>query len=483
MSAMRKHSTFNIRRWRIVIVALFALAIFELPLPAQTRAAKQSSGRYLFIVDTSANMQRRAPAVLKAVQNLLLSGMHVQLQAGDTIGVWTYNQQLWAGNLPLQRWSPENEQLVASNIVAFLKTQRFEKKARLEAVLQELQPLVKESEKLTVLLISDGSQSVSGTPYDRNINEFFKANAKEQKQQRMPFITVLRSYHGEFIGASLNLAPWPVEFPAFPPERKIAAAPKPKLPVEKTNAPPTAPPLIVVGKKPEPPPAAPVAPPKPTLAKPSPPTNALPTGAAKTKPEPAPAPIEISKPTTNTVTTTTHTVPPTAPTTTATNIQVEAKPTHPAPATQLKPEVLPAAPKAVEPVIAKPAPAPTVVTPVAKPTELPIVASKPEPTQFPSVPPSRPEPEVASPAPHTDETTVGPGNHPEIVEEMETPATPPAQAATASQPEKSFDPKNLLIVGGAVLVLAVALFIFFQRRARAAPHASLITRSMDQDRR
>ncbi len=247
---------------RVLTLAVLGILFSNLPLPAQPPSAIPSSDRYLFIVDTSSGMRPRSTAMQKAVNSLLLSGMNAQLQKGDSIGVWTYNEKLRAGRLPVQYWSPETEQVVASNVVSFLKAEHFEKSPRIAAVLSELQSLIKESERLTVLLISDGSEPVAGTPYDANINEFFKENAWKQKQKRMPFITVLRSYRGEYVGMTLNLAPWPVTFPAFPPKPKVAATPKPKTPeptAKPAAPPPTAPPLIVIGTKPEPEPTSPPA--------------------------------------------------------------------------------------------------------------------------------------------------------------------------------------------------------------------------------
>jgi hypothetical protein len=40
---------------------------------------------------------------------------------------------------------------------------------------------------------------------------------------------------------------------------------------------------------------------------------------------------------------------------------------------------------------------------------------------------------------------------------------------------------RLLAIGSAVLLLAAGLFFLMLRRGRVAPHASLITRSMDKD--
>src|SRR5689334_10730875 len=93
--------------WGLVLSVL----CFAPSLPAQTAGAMGSSGRYLFIVDTSYSMRRRADAVQKTASNLLLSGMRGELRRGDTIGIWTINEDLYTGRLPLQRWTPENNGL------------------------------------------------------------------------------------------------------------------------------------------------------------------------------------------------------------------------------------------------------------------------------------------------------------------------------------------------------------------------------------
>lgn len=422
-------------RLSILLVALFAPALFNASLVAQTPPpAKPASGRYLFIVDTSSGMRTRSAALQKTVNNLLASGMNAQLRPGDTIGVWTFNEQLFAGQLPLQQWTPATEQLVASNIVAFLKAGKFEKQARFEAVWPELQPLVRESEKLTILLISDGSQPVSGTPYDRDINEFFKINAGKQKQKRLPLVVALRSYRGKFSGFTLNLPPWPVQLPMFPPEPKTAAAPKPKPPPPvKAPPPPAAPPLIVIGKKPEPTPVAPPAPSAATPATPIEPANAVPPVPEMKSPPPAVAP---EPPKTAPVGTTSSAVQPALATTIATPTEIA--PTVPPTTTQNKPEM--------PPVSSPPAQSPVSVTP---PPAVPAHANeaKPDPVSLPAT-------ESQSPS---------------------------AQLATTSSPEGGVNPKLLLIIGIVLLLFGVLVaFFLLQRRARPS-HLSLITRSMDQD--
>ncbi len=284
--------------FRVLAFATLGILFFDSPLAAQTPPAKHSSGRYLLIVDTSKAMRPRATAVQTTVNNLLLSGMHAQLQRGDTIGVWTYNEQLYAGRLPLQRWTPQEEQLVASNILAFLKAQPYEKTSHLDKVWPALQSVVKESERLTVLLISDGDEIVSGTPFNRELNKFFKKNSWSQRQKRMPFVTVLRSQRGKFIGITMNLAPWPVEFPLFQPEPKIAVATKPKSPPKNVAPRPTAPPLIVVGEEPAStqPAATPVAPASPTAAQAEEASQKPPGAAVQPKPDVSPVAATPAEP-------------------------------------------------------------------------------------------------------------------------------------------------------------------------------------------
>ena len=82
---------------------------------AQTTARVVES-RYLLIFDTSAAMKKRLPATQATVNRLSFSMMNGQLQPGDSIGVWTFDLKLRAGQFPLQRWLPENAATIASNI-------------------------------------------------------------------------------------------------------------------------------------------------------------------------------------------------------------------------------------------------------------------------------------------------------------------------------------------------------------------------------
>lgn len=235
--------------------------------------------RYLFIVNTSKSMAPRLNGVLAGIQDLLLAGLSRELDEGDTIGIWTFNETLFTGQFPLQRWSAQDSRRIVSSALEFIRRQPFEKQARYDAVTPVLSQIVKQSQWLTVILVSDGRETSLGTPFDARIVEAFKPWIATQQKARLPVITVMRSAKGRITDFSVSTPPWPLALPPAPPNPK---------PVAKAAPAATAQPLIISGRKPETrvesaPLAAPeqareanistVPPPQTNLA-PAPPTNA-----------------------------------------------------------------------------------------------------------------------------------------------------------------------------------------------------------------
>src|SRR3954454_9621630 len=87
------------------LLCLFALS--ALPAGAQTNLAKPKlpSNRYLLVVDTSHSMGRRSEATLRTVYSLFQYGMRGQIHSGDSVGLWTYNEEVYTGRFPLQTWT------------------------------------------------------------------------------------------------------------------------------------------------------------------------------------------------------------------------------------------------------------------------------------------------------------------------------------------------------------------------------------------
>lgn len=255
--------SFQLRRLAmltVLLAGLWAAAAQQSPSPRPASTNRPPNERYLLIVETSAATQKRAENIQRVVGQLFSSGLRGELDPGDTIGAWAYDDALHTGQVPLQRWTPQTRPQITVALVQFLQSRRFQNEARLAPVVEALTNLVANSYRLTVLIISDGSDARFGTPFDEKIAEAYKANAAEQRQQQMPFVTVLRAEKGKYIGYTVSTPPWPVEFPTYPGERRKETAPPRPVnppPAEPTPAPVPPPPTTVQ----VPPPAAPTNPP------------------------------------------------------------------------------------------------------------------------------------------------------------------------------------------------------------------------------
>jgi len=278
------------------VAALFA-GIFLISAVRAQPVAGGTDNRYLLVFDTSSAMKGRVPATQNAVERLFLSMMNGQLQPGDTIGVWAFDRKLRAGDVPLQHWMPQNAATIASGITNFVKRQRYSRSARFNVVMPEINNLVQNSQRLTLLIFCDGSDEITGTPFDDAINSILSQNKNALRKTDQTFIVVLRTQFGQYIGYTVNSSAIGVNFPTFPP---LSPPPQPVVPVESKKPVPqsavTTQPLVIIGTNvstnliplappktviPGPPPAKVESNPPPPAESLSSPTNAVPPPAAK----------------------------------------------------------------------------------------------------------------------------------------------------------------------------------------------------------
>lgn len=397
------------------LVCLVVALSGRLDAQPETTPPASPSNRYLLIVDTSKSMETRERGMLKVVQELLASGMGGQMKAGDTLGVWTYNTDLYAGRFPLQRWSPETQTAISASLVKFLKGEKFENEAALGRVLTAMGEVVKDSRLITVILVSAGGGIMQGTPFDDRINEFFQRWQDKQKSAKMPYVIVLRARTGEFVDYTLNLPPWPVQMPYLPTETQVAAAPAlntaPATPPQDLI--PATPPLTVSRKETKRLDAPKVE--EATLSKPAP---TAPAGEPGMQRDPAPPPtkadpVESPKAETPTVKVETPAAAPAATTNAPLAVKVDVP----------KPE-----PPAKETAKAEPAPAPP-----------PTPAPEPPPAQVPSAVPPATIPSAEAPK---AETAKAPAEKPaaEAAVPAPAPAPPPPPKADAAKAAASNPP-------------------------------------------
>jgi hypothetical protein len=367
-------------------------------------------------------MQRRSDATIQTVGDLVYSGLYGQLRTGDTLGLWTFNDKLHAGEFPVQGYVTEKRRAFAltQRVTGFLQKKKYERTANLAIFIPSLEPIVKGSRLLTVILVSDGLTKISCTPYDDKINQMYASWAPEQQKLRKPIFTILRAQEGKWVHFSVSPAQWKPEFPPLPVE------PRPDLlATPKTNKTVYGQPLIVSGKKPVGP-------------QPTPQTNAAPVVTATNPPPQANqlAPTPVPQPA--------ITTPPPAQVQTTTN-----PPAVPKPAIATPPPTN---------ALAKTAPATGLAT-----VEVPAPATNLSNTlaQTPT------GPRTGSPEARPD-TAV-----------KTTPAAPATQATTVPATTSKW---LILLVGAAsLLVVLLAITVFLRSRPRPRQHISLITRSLDRN--
>ena len=156
--------------------------------PAKSFA--QTGNRWLLVFNTSAAMRDRAQGIQSVARDLLTSSMHGTMRPGNTIGIWTYDSQLRADEAPLLNWYPDAAQGIRRSGVS--QPPPLQKTAVFGDVLTNMLRVIKMSDCITVILISDGTDPIKGTPFDARIANYYKTNYEPQKKARMPVVTVLR---------------------------------------------------------------------------------------------------------------------------------------------------------------------------------------------------------------------------------------------------------------------------------------------------
>lgn len=215
---------FKPAKWKLGVLLLGSFLATSLAAAGQTNAPARlgQSQRFLIVVETSRAMARRAENSIKTVSNLIGSGLNGQMQTGDTLGLWTFNDTVSTGKFPLAKWWGENSKEIAEAAMGFLRQQKFEKGADFRQAMIGISKIAESSDRLTVIFVSTGESEISGTKYDDAINQSFKNWRAEQQKARMPVVTVLRASRGELVGNSVTPAPWQIEVPPWP-QRVIAA--------------------------------------------------------------------------------------------------------------------------------------------------------------------------------------------------------------------------------------------------------------------
>lgn len=203
----------------------------------------QVESRFLFVFCTSKDMKARIPATQLEMNMLLSTGLHGELHAGDSVGVWTFGKEVKTGQFPLLRWMPDDAATVAAAINKFIGKQSYWQTNDFRMLMPYLQSVVDGSPRLTILIFCDGESPFAGSLYDTGINPAFMQRSIDSKKAKQPFVIVMRSQHGRYVGCSVNFPPGMVSLPDFPP---LPSPPRPSAPAD-VPAPKPVTPLVIVG--------------------------------------------------------------------------------------------------------------------------------------------------------------------------------------------------------------------------------------------
>jgi hypothetical protein len=378
-------------------------------------------------------MKARSEGVEQAVTGLLASGMKGELRKGDTIGLWTYNNMLIT-DFPRQVWSEAKKNDIVNEVRGYVRSLRYEKRSRLNSALPTILQVAARSERLTVILVFDGADSIKGTPFDKDINNLHRQFARQFRAAGAPVVTVLASRNGTFFDYTINYPSMvivPHTADPLPPPETIAPPPQITNPPVAPAPPPRSNEIIVSGSN--------------VIRNTSAPAPAVnTTAAANAQPTLAPAAVLASN---------------AAPRVEAAPAAVQAAPSYAAPVAPAPPAapVVAVVPAKQEAVLTNPAPAAALAaTPASPDVHAPATPSPPAANTAPAVSLDAAPASRAAPA-----------------------AAPVAIAAAGASAERQ---ATMYVMAFAWLIIAVLLALFLARRWRGAPKPSLISQSIDRPR-
>jgi hypothetical protein len=174
--------------------------------PAKPPRAVPAGNRFLFILETSAAMNRLEHGGRQAIFDLIFSGIDGRMRNGDTYGIWTFNELPYAGFYPMQTWTAQQNLELATGAGRFLKTQKYEKNGNLTNLLKQVQAVVRTVKDLNVVIVTDANTPANGTPFDAELNAQYRANAPQVRETKRPLITTLTARAGQITATCVTLA-------------------------------------------------------------------------------------------------------------------------------------------------------------------------------------------------------------------------------------------------------------------------------------
>lgn len=184
--------------------------------------------RFLFVVETSSDNKKFEANNRQAVFDLILSGVNGHMRDGDTFGLWTFSDEVRAGDFPMTVWEKDSAMELAGRAAGFLQKQKYSKDPNLRALVTSLRQLSDRAADFNVFIVSSGREPMAGTPFDENINAAYKAFVRTSSKTGRPLVTGFVVRNAKPVRASVVLAGDSIVMPVRPPSlARKPSTPKP----------------------------------------------------------------------------------------------------------------------------------------------------------------------------------------------------------------------------------------------------------------
>ncbi|MFO1501404.1 MAG: hypothetical protein U1G07_23950 [Verrucomicrobiota bacterium] len=149
-------------------------------------------------------MARHKAAIAQAIGFRIENGLEGQMHAGDMFALWTFGESVSTNRYPPMVWMPSAGEGLAGYLRRSWENQPFNGDAQLAHALGEALQLTSISDSITLLIITDGTHPVAGTPFDQKINATLQRAIAGDGAANAIFVTTLLARDGRVIGWSVT---------------------------------------------------------------------------------------------------------------------------------------------------------------------------------------------------------------------------------------------------------------------------------------